>query len=331
MASVRELARALKLSAATVSRALRHDPRISAVTVERVASLAAIKGYPQLRHTSSGGGAHVVLVLIRDQRGALSRHHQGALNGLRRAARKANVALAVHHHLSTDPVGVTTDPAVQRTMRDTRLAGAVIIGGCAIEVAATLSQRVPLVSLGHDLPLPLVDAVQADHQRSAETLVEHLAARGHRRIGLLCGEGFDAPTRDRVSGYRSALNRLGLEAHERILRHQQGRPEATALRQVIAAVRREGYAAWIIGGHDTAAAVIAAVQRAGLRVPDQVAIAGFHSTGVLADGRRITGCPIPAERLGEELLASLTDRWQGRSGGRRLLISCPLVVGDTTR
>ncbi len=329
MARVRELARDLGLSAATVSRALHHDPRLSAATIERVLSLAATQGFPQLRNPSSGSGARLVLVLIRDQRGALSRHHQGALDGLRRAARKANVALAVHHHLHTDASCVTTDPAVQVVLHDKRLAGAVIIGGCAIAVAARLSQRVPLVSLGHDLPLLVVDAVQADHQRSAETLVEHLADLGHQRIGLLCGDTFDAPTRDRVSGYRSALSRLhGDGQPEVILRHDYAGPQVAHLDHLIRLVR-SGVTGWLIGGHDSVTGVVQFLQERGLSVPADVSVVGFHQTGLLADGRRATTCTIPALRLGQELLASLTDRWQGRSGGRRLLITCPLVRGAT--
>lgn len=326
MATVRALSRELRLSPATVSRALRQDPRLSTATIQRVAALAAARGFPVQRSASVGAGARLVLVLIRDRRGALTRHHQGAVDGLRRAARAAGVAIAVQHHLASDAHA----PMIQAALADVRLAGIILIGGCDLDFAATLSRRAPLVSLGHDLPLPLVDAVQADHQRSAETLVEHLAGLGHRRIGLLCGAGHDAPTRDRVSGYRSALARLGCDdRQDLVVRHRSAVPGITDVRRLIR-LARTGVRGWLIGGHDTLSGVVAALHTAKLRVPADLSVVGFHQTGVLADGYRPTCCPIPAVRLGEELLASLVDRWQGRSGGRRILITCPLLVGETS-
>ncbi len=332
MASVRAIAAHCSCSPATVSRALRQDPRLRAETVQRIHAAAAALGFPgQRANNSQAQRERLIVVLIQEPRLQASRHHLGAITGLRRAAAQRKVALIIHHHAGAPTLtALMKDTAVAAALADRRLSGVIIMGGCDISLAEELRQRAPVVSLGHDLPLPLVDAVQADHQRSAETLVQYLFDLGHRRIGLVIGRDNGAPTRDRLAGYQSALDRLGLPTDPAlVLRHAGAQPGRAEIRVLSRVDTRDRATAWLIAGHDTLADIITQVQATGIAVPQQLSLVGFHQTGVLSDGRTPTACPIPAPRLGAELIDSLHDRWQGRSGGRRILITCPLQRGET--
>lgn len=328
MATVRELARHLGCSAATVSRALRQDPRLHTGTIARVMASAAEHGFPRRR--SGVATTKLVLVLVRERGGAPSLQSAEAIAGLRAAARRERVAVAqVQEDLPADGPWLPS-PAMRRVLDDPRLAGIAILGGLPTAIGEDLIRRAPLVTMGHDLALPGIDAVQADHHRSAETLVAHLRAHGHRCIGLVANDGDDAPNRDRVAGYHAALERWALPHHaEQVVRFRGENLDAASRYRLVAAARG-GVTAWLVARNDGGASAIDVFREAGLRVPEDVSVVAFHRIGRLNDGRRPTICPIAFERLGQELYGSLSDRWQGRSGGRRLLISCPLLVGETS-
>lgn len=330
MATVRDLARLLGLSASTVSRALRQDPRLRDTTIQLVMQAAAEHGFPNVRPLPTGTTARLILVLLRHSIESGIPQHNEAIAGIRRQARRLGVALTIHHHQDMQVADLQQDAVLQRVIADPRLAGIIVMGGCPHDVAACLHQRAPLVSMGHDVPIRSVDAVQADHQRSAETLVDHLFQLGHHQIGYVSAAGDEASTRDRLSGYRSAMYRLGLDADPawvvRPLQGPAGAAEFARLHQFI----QRGVRAWVVGGNNGGADCIQALERYQWRIPQQVSVVSFHHMGVLSDGRRPTACPIPFQRLGQELVGSLQDRWQGRGGGRRLLITCPLIPGDTS-
>lgn len=328
MATVRELARHLGCSAATVSRALRQDPRLTNETITRVGALAAELGFPRLRQGKLPG--RLVLVLVRDPVGAATHQHREALAGLRRAARRARVAVAVVHHHLDNADTLAQAPHLGRALADPRLAGIAVCGGCPVAVAEVLRLRAPLVCLGHDVPVLGVDAVQADHQRSAEILVDHLVGLGHRRIGLVASVSDDPPNRDRIAGYRSGMWRHQLERDDQLIVRFAGDASDAATKHRVITASYNDVTAWVVARNDGGEAIIQTLESAQLRVPDQVSVVAFHRIGRLRDGRLPTVCPIDFERLGQEMLGSLMDRWQGRSGGRRLLLSCPLEVGDTT-
>lgn len=328
MATVRDLAWRLGCSAATVSRALRQDPRLRPETIARVMSCAAEFGFPKRRQGRAA--TRLVLVLVRERGVTPSLQSAEAIAGLRAAARRDGVAIAQIQEDLPDSTVWKPSPGLRRILDDTRLAGIAVLGGLPTPIAEILIRRAPLVTMGHDLALPGIDAVQADHHRSADTLVGHLRDLGHRRIGLVANSADDAPNRDRVAGYHAALERWSLpHEDDQVVRFRGEDLDAVARYRLVEAAR-QGVTAWLVARNDGGAWAIDVFREAGLRVPEDVSVVAFHRIGRLADGRRPTICPIAFERLGQELYGSLSDRWQGRSGGRRLLISCPLMVGETS-
>src|SRR5438067_1709065 len=73
----------------------------------------------------------------------------------------------------------------------------------------------------HNVPFVLVDRsitgfegdlVQGDSVAGARQLVEHLIGLGHRRVGMITETSEVSTARDRVQGYREALERAGIQA-----------------------------------------------------------------------------------------------------------------------
>lgn len=76
---------------------------------------------------------------------------------------------------------------------------------------------VPVVLLDRDVDVG-ADIVFSDHQTAMETVIGHLIALGHRRIGLVTASEKIRPGRERVRGFRRALDKAGIPVDEWLIR-----------------------------------------------------------------------------------------------------------------
>lgn len=123
---------------------------------------------------------------------------------------------------------------------------------------------------------PSVDAIGPEFSESTRRAVEHLASHGHRDIALVMGlTTGNAPDR-REGGWRAALQGLGA-SEGRIFRctfDRHGGYEAG--KQFLAVTPRP--TAVFISSDQQAIGFLRAVQEAGLRVPDDVAVMAFDGS-----------------------------------------------------
>ena len=136
-----------------------------------------------------------------------------------------------------------------------------------------------LESLPRDLPVVAVSGVRSrdvpqavlDEARAAETLTEHLLALGHRTVHHVRVP----PSRredGRTTGWRRALKRAGIE--QPVLFEATWSPESgRAIGHEIA--RDPEITAVFCGNDEIAMGVIKGLSDAGLKVPDDVSVAGF--------------------------------------------------------
>lgn len=142
---------------------------------------------------------------------------------------------------------------------------------------------------GKDLGLPVVspspgESIEGVHcvricdETAAREMTEHLIALGHRRIGFVRAEKVHLVHRSRFAGYRAALDHAGLPFDESLvatcaLSFSQGLIAATHLMD-----RPDRPTAIFASNDDTAAAVVAIAHRRGLRVPEELSVAGFDDS-----------------------------------------------------
>jgi len=147
-------------------------------------------------------------------------------------------------------------------------------------------------------PAPL-DYLYLDNHAAAHAMVSYLVAQGHTRIGMIAGQ--QGPRSARVRGYRDALTARGLPADETLIRDsgftEQGGYQG--LRELMALTPRPTA---VFAANDLIAlGALMAAREAGLRVPEDVALAGFDD--------------IPAARLVSPALTTVAQFEQ--SIGRR--------------
>ena len=151
--------------------------------------------------------------------------------------------------------------------------------------AAELADRTddtPIVLLGEHDGAPPVDHVVIDNVGAAQEAVEHLLARGRRRIAAIGTDPAlgNATARQRQLGYRRALAAAGmpeLEAPVTSLHRADGH---RAMAELLRSPDRPD--AVFCFSDELALGALRAVVDAGLRVPEDVALVGFDD---IEDGR----------------------------------------------
>lgn len=151
------------------------------------------------------------------------------------------------------------------------------------------------------------------NRKGIAELVDHLVALGHRDIGMLAGitEGNDR-ARERLLGTRETLGRYGLALAERATR-EIPYSVREARRALADLADRDALPTAIVCGNDVIAlgVLFEAVDRR-IRIPEDLSITGFDGLPLIEHVRPgLTTVQVPAERMGaaaaEALLRSLDE------------------------
>lgn len=195
-------------------------------------------------------------------------------------------------------------------------------------VGELLQHRVPVVSCG--VPLGYEDRVgyvAADDRAGARTMTDHLLSRGRTRVAMITGP-LDTPGGTlRLQGYREALGDLydpALVAHGDYSR-ESGRLGMAALLD-----RRPDLDAVFVASDLMAAGALVALQAAGRRVPEDVAVGGFDDSGVAAALHpALTTMRQPFERISAEMVRLLLEVVEGQAPAA-ITLPTSLVVRAST-
>lgn len=185
----------------------------------------------------------------------------------------------------------------------------------------------PIVTIDRSSPAMLHDCVVLDNATAAATLVDHLHARGYRRIAGLFGAASTTGS-ERRQGYEDAMQRLGLTPNAAFLDHG-----ADAVGDRIAAMLAGERPDALLASNgvmllDAARALI----RAGIRIPEDIGLAGFDNepwTELVGAG--ITVIEQPVEDIGRNAMAMLLDRCANPgAAARKIVLSATCIVRGST-
>ncbi len=193
-------------------------------------------------------------------------------------------------------------------------------------------QGIPVVLLNNYLEMDGLLCVTADHFHGAEAATEHLYQKGHRKIGLLAGRFSKQVSEARLSGYMKALS-----AHELPFQGQDVvdiDPTLEDSEQAMAEIlqRPDHPTAFLCTNDTIAVGAMKAVFRAGLRVPEDIAIVGFDDSYISrVIEPELTTVRIDAEYMGRLAAQKLFDLIDGKPAETmQVEIPVQLIVRGTT-
>ncbi|WP_413105251.1 LacI family DNA-binding transcriptional regulator [Streptomyces sp. Inha503] len=125
-------------------------------------------------------------------------------------------------------------------------------------------------------------AAVGDDRLGGYLATRHLIDLGHRHIALVAGPAYASSALGRRAGYEDALREAGLPADEQLILPSSFSMESgeTAGRQLLDLTPRP--TAVFAVNDNTAIGVLSAVQRAGLRVPDDLSVVGYNDIPLAA-------------------------------------------------
>ncbi len=165
--------------------------------------------------------------------------------------------------------------------------------------------------------------VKVDNAQGIREAFTHLLGHGHTQIAFIAGNANGrGDSRERLAAYRAALRDTGLPVDERLIaygEHRKGNG-AAAMRQILAS--GAPFTAMLASNDLSCLGAIQALQTAGRRIPEDVAVIGFDD---ILDARSLspslTTIRHPTFALGHQVLLTLLELIQGRRVG-----SAPVVV-----
>ncbi|MET9609749.1 LacI family DNA-binding transcriptional regulator [Streptomyces sp. NPDC006512] len=342
-----EVAAHAGVSAATVSRVLNGGYPVAGGTRTRVERAVEELGYVVNgpARALAAATSDLIGVLVHD----VADSFFGVLAGsLQRALDTTDRAEPRRLAVVCNTEGAPAAEIAYLTLLEGQRAGGVVLTGGAVEDpdhTAALAARVsriastgsPVVLCGRP-PLPVdgglpVATVMFDDRGGAFRLAEHLLALGHRRIAYVAGPPGLSTSRERLAGHQDALTR-----------HDPALPEACAPLTVHAGFERSaGYDAArellrrgkpftaVAAANDTVATgVTAALREAGLRIPEDVSVAGFDDLPFCVDtAPALTTVRVPLREAGVLAAHLVTGRRSPPPGGITTLPTELMVRGST--
>jgi LacI family transcriptional regulator len=310
-ATIREVAREAAVSVATVSRVFTGKGPVRKETQRRIRRAAE-----RLRYVPHGAARSLITrqtrtlgVLLPDLFGEF---FSEIIRGVDATARRSGYHLLVSGSHSDR----AETEAMLRAMRG-RVDGLIVLSSDldAKTIESHLPHNLPVVLLGARRNGGGVHTIDMDNYGGARAMTRHLLALGHRRIAFVAGPTTNRDADERLRGFRDGMRSAtqgaralevsgdfreegGYRAAERILR---SRPRPSA----------------VFAANDSMAiGLLSAFRERGLRIPDDIAVAGFDDVPIA----RFTSPPlstvrVPIAELGLIAARRLLQVLEGKDSG----------------
>jgi LacI family transcriptional regulator len=274
-ATIRDVAERARVSVASVSRVLTGAGPVTEPT--RLKVLEAVEALSYVPHSGarslSTSRTDTVGVILPDLFGEF---FSELIRGMDVAARASGLHLIV----SSSHDDASEAAAAIRSMRG-RVDGLIVLSPHldAAHLAANLAGRLPVLLMNggaNDAGRP---SMMVDNVGGAVAAVEHLLALGHRRIVHIGGPSANLEARERQAGYVQAMVAAGQEPQVLAGDFTQASGHVAATALLSEGVRPQA----IFAGNDMmAVGVLLALQEAGVRCPEDVAVVGFDDVPIAA-------------------------------------------------
>jgi LacI family transcriptional regulator len=306
--TIYDIAKALNVSPATVSRGLKDHPAIRKDTKKRIQEAARKMGYQQNTFASN---------LRRKQTNTIgvivprlnSYFMSTVIAGMEKVANNTGYNLII----AQSQESVKKEISGAATMFNSRVDGLLV--SLAYDTKdidhfdALLKKAIPLIFFDRVTELPNCTSIVIDNKKAGYDATSHLLGQGCRRIVHLCGSLNRNVYGDRLEGYKQALAEKNISFDPSMvlqssLSDQAG---ADAAQQIL---KMSPLPDAVFASNDTSAvALIRELKLAGISVPDQIAVVGFNNDPISkVIEPNLTTINYPGEEMGEVAALTIINR-----------------------
>lgn len=316
------IARLSGVSRSTVSRVINNSPNVSPEVRERVLGVIRDTNFqPNVAARSLAAGSTRILGLVIPMgvsRVFVDPYFPLLIQGVSSACNELDYTVMFW---MMEP---EYERRILRQILHSGLIDGVVITSMQIDdllVDALLEHQFPVVLIGRPRRLPhagesgaSVDFVDVDNAGSARMAVQHLIGLGRRRIATITGPQNMVAGVDRLAGYSQALAQAGLPEDPALVACGEFTQEAaySAMQRLLPACPD----AVFVASDSMAQGAVRAIQEAGLRIPQDVALVGFDDMPFSAHMQPpLTTVRQPIDRLGGMAVERLVRRINSTGSG----------------
>ena len=202
--------------------------------------------------------------------------------------------------------------------------------GTAPEIASQLrAWRIPFVQALRRIGDESADYVGPDYRLGMSLAVEHLIGLGHKRIAFMGGARRTSALRERLTGYRSAMKRHGLDPEPVFSCPATREQGVKVIREALA--MRDPPTAAICYNDVIAFGVILGLLEAGRQPGTDFNLVGFDNIAEAALSRpALTTIAVEPRQIGQEVAELILRRIADPTGRPEQVIIAPrLIIRDT--
>ena len=166
------------------------------------------------------------------------------------------------------------DPSTFKLIEERKVDGLILAGEMSHSFVSNLKAKdIPIVLLDHHIENSSLDSIVTDNTKGTADMIKYLADLGHRQIGFLGATLEHGSFMERFEGYKAAMKKYRLEFNEDfvqtgLLWNGYGIMEKMFRLQKLPTA--------IFACNDLMAIrAMAAIQDKGMKIPDEISIAGF--------------------------------------------------------
>lgn len=324
--TIRDMAAALGLSVATISRVLARPEMVRPDTRERVLKAVKDMGYRPnaLAQALARNETRLVFFVVP----MLSPFFWDIMDGVEMAAQEDGYSVVL--------ANARRDPLRTKLFYDqvvAQRADGILLTTGKIPEALALPTAVwpPTVVVAEPLADPRAVVVSVDHAEAAEIAVAHLLKLGHKRIAHITGPSRTLSVRERRRGFDRAMKKAGFSVPpewvvEGLFDAASGEVAITQLFH-----SKTKPTAVFTDNDELAFGAIRGAHRLGLKVPDDLSVVGFDNQRFLEVFEPgLTTMNIPRYEMGYQAMKRLVRCIAGDKNVAGLRLKTELVVRQTT-
>ncbi len=330
--TIYDVAKALNISPSTVSRGLKDHPHIHKETVRRIKATADKMGYRRnkfasnlrMRHSNTLG-----LVVPR-----LNSYFMATvIAGIEKITNENDYGLII----STSQESMMQEISSVNTLFNSR------VDGLMVSLASDTTKfdhfnilfdkNVPVVFFDRVADCKNCMNVIIDNMNAGFEATSHLIGQGCKRIVHIGGNLLRNVYSERFNGYKKALNENGIAFSKKLLMISDLSSFAgtESARKIL---KMRPLPDGIFASNDTSAvAVIVELLKAGIRIPEDICVAGFNNEPVSQVIRpNLTTIDYPAENIGEIVATSLINKIRNKKTGAplRIIMDHKLIIRESS-
>lgn len=243
-------------------------------------------------------------------------------------------AMQQKFHVLLKPVEPDDPEGYSRLINENHVDGIILSGPRQddTEIINLHQKGVPIMLLGQmpDSDLPFVDV---NATSGAETAVNHLIELGHQYIGMITNAPLTyTSAQQRRTGYQQALHGAGLKSDDGLIKEGNYTPASGYHAMIDLLKESPRPTAVFIASDVVTMGAILAIKRAGLQIPEDIAIVGFDDIPMAEYfDPPLTTVRLPAFGLGwaagERLIRLTREEGLDQNG---ILLDSELIIREST-